>query len=160
MPELPELPKFKIVRIAILTVLSLTAWTLSVAQDGSQSQNQKAPDTFTEGAAAKLLSQIAEGLQGHSSKKMMAAFDLARMDGGATFKEQITAFLNQYETIRIHFKLIEVKDGTATVDAELDATPRDSLTPPEHKKLQLTFTADNGSGSWKFVDVQPRAFFS
>lgn len=143
-----------------MVVMALLAAIPTPAERGSQSQDQKASDTFTEDAAAKLLGQLAEGLQGHSSNKMLGAFDLSRMDGGATFKAQITAFLNQYETIRVHFKLVEVKDGTVTVNAELDATPRDSLTPPEHKRLQLTFSADNGSGSWKFVDVQPRGFFS
>lgn len=159
MPRLPKLPKFK-TGFAIIVMVSLAAISVSAALSGPRSQDQQTSGAFTESAAAKLLSQMAEGLQGHSSKKILGAFDVARMDGGASFKEQITAFLNQYETIRVHFKLGEVKDGTVTVDAELDATPRDSLTPPEHKKLQLTFTADNGSGSWKFVDVQPRTFFS
>ena len=143
-----------------MVVVSLAAITVSAAVSSPQSQDQKASDTFTEDAAAKLLGQLAEGLQGHSSKRMLGVFDLARMEGGATFREQITAFLNQYETIRVHFKLVEVKDGTAIVNAELDATPRDSLTPPQHKRLQLTFSADSGSGSWKFVEVQPRGFFS
>jgi len=134
--------------------------TLSPAQESVRIQNQAPSSAFAEADAAKLLSQVAEGIQGHSPKKMLEAFDLARMDGGASFKEQITAFFNQYETIRVHFKLVEVKDGTAVVDAELDETPRDAITPPEHKRLQLTLIADNGAGGWKFIEVQPRGFFS
>jgi hypothetical protein len=146
-------------RFAAFLVCTLLL-SLCPAQESTNSQNQEPSNTFTEAAAAKLLSRMAEGLQGHSSRKMLEAFDLARMDGGANFKEQITAFFNQYETIRVHFKLVEVKDGTAVVDAELDGTPRDALTPPEHKRMQLTFTAGYGSGAWKFIDVQARAFFS
>ena len=146
--------------MAIIVIVFLAAITVSAALNSRQSQDQHPSGIFTEDGAARLLNQIAEGLQGHSSNKILNAFDLPRMDDGATFKAQITAFLNQYETIRVHFKLVEVKDGTAIVNAELDATPRDSLTPPEHKRLQLTFSADNGSGGWKFVDVQPRGFFS
>lgn len=143
-----------------LLISSALFLTLSFAQAGALSQDQEPANTFTEAAAAKLLGQMAEGLQGHSPKKLLSAFDLARMDGGATFKEQITAFFNQYETIRVHFKLVEVKDGTAVVNAELDETPRDAITPPEHKRIRLTFAAGNGPEGWKFIDVQPRAFFT
>jgi len=154
-----RLPKLKISRMAFIATFLLAALSPS-AQAVAQSQSPEPSTTFTEAVAAKLLSQIAEGLQGHSARKMLDAFDVARMDGGATFKEQITAFFNQYETIRVHFKLVEVKDGMAVVDAELDGTPRDSITPPEHKRAQLTFMASQGAGGWKFIDVQPRGFFS
>ena len=115
--------------------------------------------TFTESAASKLLNQVAEGLQGHSSRKMLGAFDLSRMNGGAVFREQITAFFNQYDTIRVHFKLVEVKDNTATVDAEMDQTPRSAIAPPQHKSMELRFTAEKDGSGWKFVDVRPRGFF-
>jgi len=121
---------------------------------------QTTPNEFTDADASKLLSQLAEGLQGHSSRKMLGAFDLSRMDGGAQFKEQITAFFNQYDTIRVHFKLVQVKDNEATVDAEIDGTPRNAITPPEHKHLQLRFAVAKTAAGWKFVDVQPRSFFS
>lgn len=160
MSNLPYLPKLKIARAVLLAAISLAFLLPTPVQGISQPQDQEPANGFTEGAAAKLLGQIAEGLQGHSSKKMLNAFDFARMDDAASFKEQITAFFNQYETFRVHFKLVEVKDGTAVVDAELDATPRDAIAAPVHKRLQLTFTAANGAGGWKFVDVQPRTFFS
>lgn len=143
-----------------VAVLFWSALFIPASAQSTNPQNQEPSSSFTESAAAKLLSQLAEGLQGHSSKKMLDAFDLTRMDGGPAFKEQITAFFNQYETIRVHFKLVDVKDGMAVVNAELDGTPRDAITPPEHKRIQLTFTAGNGSGAWKFIDVQPRTFFT
>lgn len=115
---------------------------------------------FTDGVASKLLNQVAEGLRGHSSRKMLAAFDLARMNGGAVFKEQITAFFNQYDTIRVHFKLVEVTDNTVVVDAEMEETPRSTITPPQHKSMELRFTAEKEANGWKFVDVQPRQFFN
>ncbi len=118
------------------------------------------PDVFTENTASKLLSQIAEGLQGHSSRKMLLVFDLTRMNSGPLFKEQITAFFNQYDSIRVHFKLIEVKDNTVTVDAEMDATPLSDIHPPQHKSAQLRFTATRVQNGWKFIDLDPRNFFS
>lgn len=121
---------------------------------------QPAANVFTEGAASKLLNQVAEGLRGHSSRKMLGAFDLGRMNGGPVFKEQITAFFNQYDTIRVHFKLLDVTDNVVAVDAEMEETPRSAITPPQHKSLELRFTAEKEANGWKFVDVQPRGFFN
>jgi hypothetical protein len=125
-----------------------------------QAQSDGPADVFTESAASKLLSQMAEGLQGHSTKKMLGAFDLLRMDAGPLFKEQITAFFSQYESIRVHFKLVEVKDDTAIVDAEMDATPSNGGDPPQHKSLQIRLSAGRTPAGWRFIDLQPRNFFS
>jgi hypothetical protein len=115
---------------------------------------------LTEAATSKLLSRVAEGLQGHSSRKLLSAFDLSRMDGGTAFKEQITAFFNQSDTVRIRLKLVEVKDNVATVNAEMDQTPRSAIAPPQHKSMELRFTAEKEAAGWKFIDVQPRTFFT
>src|SRR5215471_10825905 len=126
----------------------------------SAQTEQPAADVLTDAAASKLLNQVAEGLQGHSSRKMLAAFDLSRMNGGAIFREQITAFFNQHETIRVHFKLVNVTENVAVVDAEMEETPRNAITPPQHKSTELRFTAAREGSGWKFVDVQPRGFFN
>lgn len=124
-------------------------------------QSETSSDVFTEVEASKLLKQVAEGLQGHSTKRMLGAFDLSRMEGGPLFAEQITAFFSDYDSIRVHFKLVQVKDNVAVVDAEMDSTPRNAADPPQHKKIQLRFTAaTTAAGGWKFIDVQPRNFFS
>lgn len=123
-------------------------------------QSETASDVFTEAEASKLLMQVAEGLQGHSKKRMLSAFDLSRMDGGPLFAEQITAFFYEYDSIRVHFKLVQVKDNVVVADAEMDSTPRNDADPPQHKNVQLRFTSATTSAGWKFVDVQPRNFFS
>lgn len=138
----------------VLALLSFLLPTTSAAQSEGPS------DVFTDAAAAKLLEQMAEGLQGHSARKMLNAFDLSRMDGGPLFKEQITAFFNQYDSIRVHFKLVEVKENDAIVDAEIDETPRDPANPPQHKTVELHLTGTKVQAGWKFIDVQPRSFFS
>ncbi len=132
----------------------------SPAQEPAKSQSGEPSNAFTESAASKLLGQMAEGLQSHSEKKMLSAFDLSLMDGGPTFKEQVTALFNQYESIRVHFKLVEVKENVAVVNAELDVTPADPANPSQHKNIQLRLTAAKTPAGWKFIDVQPRAFFS
>jgi len=150
------MPKLKSTAVLIAALFS----TVLLVRQAGRAQSEQPSPAFTEADASKLLSQVAEGLQGHSSRKMLGTFDLSRMDGSAQFKEQITSFFNQYETIRVHFKLVQVKDDEATVDAEMDGTPRNAITAPEHKRLQLRFIVAKTAAGWKFVDVQPRGFFS
>ena len=142
------------VSIAVLFLL------LSPAHNYGQEQSGGPSDVLSEAAASKLLSQVAEGLRSHSAKKMLSAFDLSIMDGGPIFKEQITALFNQYESIRVHFKLVEVKENVAVVDAALDGTPPSGDSPPQHKNIQLRLTAAKTSAGWRFVDAHPRTFFS
>src|SRR5262249_21800945 len=142
-----------------LILIAATVLALSVGEV-SRAQSQDQANVFTESKASKLLNQVAEGLQGHSAKKMLGAFDLSRMNGGAVFKDQITAFFNQYDTIRVHFKQLQVNDNTAIVNAEMDQSPRSAINPPQHKSMELRFTAEKDGNGWKFVDVQPRTFFS
>lgn len=138
---------------AFLLAASFLPWSMAA-------QSEAPSDVFSEAEASKLLKQVADGLQGHSKRRMLNAFDLSRMDGGPLFAERITAFFSGYDSIRVHFKLVQVKDNVAVVDAEIDSTPRNDADPPQHKSLRLRFTAATAAGGWKFVDVQPRNFFS
>jgi hypothetical protein len=127
-------------------------------QAGQQSKSEE--PAFTDTDAAPLLDQLAEGLQSRIANKVLSVFDLSRMNDGEIFREQITAFFRQYDSIRVHFKLLEVNGKGLLVDAELDATPNGEFQPPEHKRMELRFTAAKSEGGWKFIDVQPRSFFS
>jgi hypothetical protein len=142
--------------VLILLMLAISAGTC----DYAKAQSDQASGAFNESSAAKLLGEVTEGLQAHLARKMLGAFDLPRMTRGAIFKEQITAFFNQYDSIRVHFKLVEVKDNTVTVNAEMEESAPNGITPPQHKSAQLRFTAEKTPAGWKFVDVQPRTFFS
>lgn len=151
-------PQFQM-RKTLLVLAMLMVLCPSLPQ--ARAQSDKTSDLiFSEAAAAKLLGQVTEGLQGHMPRKMLGVFDLTRMEGGAIFKEQVTAFFNQSDSIRVHFKLLEVKDNTVTVNAQMEITSHSSIDPPQHKSVQLRFTAEPNSSGWKFVDVQPRNFFS
>jgi hypothetical protein len=144
----------------LVTACFAVAWLLFVAQGASLAQSAPDHEVFTEEAASKLLGQVAEGLQGHIERTMLGAFDLSLMEDGPIFQQQITAFFDQYDTIRVHFKLEEVKDNVAVVDAEMDETPVNDADPPRHKTTELRFTGTKTAAGWKFVNVQPRDFFS
>lgn len=145
---------------AIFAVVG-SAWLLLGIAAGSMTAQSEAPtEIFNDGEASKLLRQVAEGLQGHSARKMLSAFDISRMESGALFKEQVTAFFTQYETIRVHFKLVEVREQVVIVEAEMDETPPDATSPPVRKSMELRFTGAKSAKGWRFIDVQPRDFFS
>lgn len=152
----------KLSKLSIALALSLCAlFTLVVASpELAKEQSSQAAEAFTETTAAKLLSQLAEGLRAHSSHKMLSVFDLSHMEGAPLFRQQITAFFSQYDSIRVHFKLLDVKENTVIVDAEMDATPPDGVNTAQHRTAQLRFIADKTQAGWKFIDVQPRDFFS
>jgi hypothetical protein len=120
------------------------------------------PSAFDDQAASQLILQLSEALQGHSQKQFLALFDLDKMKNGALFKQQITSFYSQTDSIRVHLNLGEIatEDETTTfsVNAEMEIEPSNG-SAQEHQNETVTFTVAN-SGGWKFVDVQPRSFFS
>ena len=138
---------------------------LSAALLPAQTPAQKAPprNAFDERAASHLLMQLSEALQGHSQNQFLALFDLAKMKNGPIFKQQVGVFFSQTESIRVHLNLVEVSvDGdkaTAAVDAEMELEPRNGG-PAARRNERLNFVAAGAGGNWKFVDLQPRGFFS
>jgi hypothetical protein len=131
----------------------------------AQTAQEKAPSrrAFDETVASRMLQQLSEALQGHSQNQFLALFDLAKMKGGPIFKQQIASFFSQTESIRVHLNLVEVAvDGdraTAAVDAEMEVEPRNGG-PVVRRNERLNFVAAGAGGNWKFVDLQPRGFFS
>lgn len=121
-------------------------------------------DSFTDRAASQLLNQIADALVAHNQKKMLGAFDTAKMTDGPLFRQQINSFFAQTGTIRVHFNLVQAtmenEKGLATVDVEMEADRRDDSLPPVHKQAQLRLVAEESAAVWKFTEVQPRTFFS
>jgi hypothetical protein len=144
----------------------LLAFLLLSCQCGAQSAPQPqapAENAFNDRAASVLLRRLAEALEGHSEKKMLALFDLSRMKDGPLFKEQISSFFSRSESIRIHLNLVEVEaenQGTGmSVDAEMEVQPGNNG-PPSRRSERLGFTVARMGKDWKFSGVQPRAFFS
>jgi hypothetical protein len=122
-----------------------------------------AENTFTDRAASALLLQLSEALQGHSQKQFLALFDLEKMKGGPLFKQQIGSFFSQTESIAIHLNLGETTAqddrGTMAVEAEMEVQPSNGDVPARRSD-RIIFTAARVGKGWKFIDVQPRSFFS
>lgn len=143
-------------------LLAIAVCVISGAVSGAQTTPPQ--NVFGAGEASKLLRQMNDGLLTGKAGKFFSAFDLGRMTDGQLFKQQVTAFFSHTDSIRTHFNLAEAANdgekGAATVEAELEADPRDGNTPPLHKQATLRFLAEHTPAGWKFTDVQPRSFFS
>ena len=151
----------------VLLVLAATVLQAGAGQGASpQATPQQPAPAATDSSvqiASRLLQQLGLGLKGHSQRKVLAVFDFPQMTRGMLFKEQITNFLFQTESIRLHANLMEsAVDGdraTMTVEAEMELEPRNGG-PHSRRSERVTFVAARNDGEWKFVDVQPRSFFS
>jgi hypothetical protein len=146
---------------AMLTLIVLLVCATLPAQTAPQ--QQPTPSTFDAQAASRLLLQLSEALQGHSQNQFLALFALDTMKEGALFRQQINAFFGQADSIRVHLNLVDTSvDGdkaSLAVDAEMEAEPRNGG-PIARRNDRLNFVVANTRNSWKFVDLQPRSFFS
>lgn len=107
-----------------------------------------------------MLMQMSEALEGQSQKQFFSLFDLDKMQDGQLFKQQISSFFSQTESIRVHMNLGDVivdgQNATVGVAAEMEAEPRNG-SPIVHRNEQITFTV---SPQCKIINMQPRDFFS
>ena len=126
-------------------------------------QQQSTPAAFDAQIASRLLLQLSEALRGHSQKQFLALFDLAKMKDGALFRQQINSFFAQTESIRVHLNLGDISlDGdkaSIAVEAEMEAEPKNGGAIARRNE-RLNLVVANTGNSWKFVELQPRSFFS
>lgn len=146
---------------AMFTLMALLACATLAAQ--TTPPPQPTPSTFDAQAASRMLLQLSEALQAHSQNRFLALFDLDVMKEGALFRQQINSFFGQTDSIRVHLNLVDTsvdgeKAGLA-VDAEIEALPKDGGAPTRRNE-QLSFGVVRAGDRWKFVDLQPRSFFS
>jgi|SRR3954468_13475878 hypothetical protein len=118
---------------------------------------------FSERTADDVLGQIRDGLEGHSRRLMLGAFDSDKMDGYLNFEDQIDALFNRYNSFRVHFRIANVQlegtKGLVLVDAEMEESPANGGAPVR-KRTQLRFELEQGRKGWKVVDFRDRNFFS
>jgi hypothetical protein len=118
---------------------------------------------FDERAAAGVLGTIRDGLEGHSSRLLLSAFDAGKMDGILTFEDQIEAYFTRYESFRVNFRIIQTSEenrrGVILAEFQLEDQPRGGGRI-SRREGQLRFELEFGAKGWKIVDFNPRGFFS
>ena len=124
---------------------------------------QPTPRAFDEQAGSRLLTELSESLQGQSQKHFLELFDFSRMKNGALFRQQVSSFFSKTISIRVHMNLLDTSfegdKATLAVDAQMEAEPGagGAIT---RRNGRLTFAVARAGDKWKFVEVQPRSFFS
>jgi len=128
------------------------------------SQDALNAEAFSTAVANRVLNHLRDGLEGHTPRRMLAAFDADKMDGYLEFRDQIQAFFNRYESFRVYFRIVqsagEGGKGVALVDIQLEAVPLSTISPPVRRNGQVRFELERGRKGWKIVDFNPRNFFS
>jgi hypothetical protein len=129
----------------------------------SSSPSPEQKQVFDDQAATRLLMQLTQGLEDNNQKQVLAAFDFVHMQDGQFFQQQLISFISHAESVRLHVNLVSaISDAgkpRAEADIEMEITPRDG-TLPVRKQARVNFSVQSTSTGWKFVDVQPRRFFS
>src|SRR5512146_2864646 len=95
---------------------------------GSQSQDQLDTESvFSAGVANDVLNDLRDGLEGHSQRLMLSAFDQDKMTGYLSFEDQIQALFQKYDSFRVHYRIaqstIEGSKGVVLVDFDLEEIP-------------------------------------
>ena len=133
-------------------------------KDKKDSQDVVNTEVFSTAVANSVLNDIRDGLEGHTQRLMLSAFDADKMDGYLQFEDQIEAFFNKYSTFSVYFRIAQTATdgpkGIALVDIQLEEIPRGSASPPIRKNGQMRFELERGKKGWKIVDFSPRNFFS
>ncbi len=118
---------------------------------------------FSQAVANSVLNDLRDGLEGHSQRLVLSAFDQDKMDGYLTFEDQIEALMQRYDSFRVHFRIsqstIEGPKGVVLVDFQMEEIPR-AGGAPIRRDGQVKFEMERGRKGWKIVDFNPRGFFS
>ncbi|MGH9642266.1 MAG: hypothetical protein ACRD3Q_07550 [Terriglobales bacterium] len=107
----------------------------------SGSQDELNTEMFSQAIANDVLGQVRDGLEGHSSRLMLGAFDEDDMAGYLSFEDQVEAMFAKYDSFRVHFRInnstIEGNKGVVLVDWEMEELPRDGA--PQRRNGQIRF---------------------
>jgi hypothetical protein len=132
-------------------------------KDKAKAQDPYDSAVFSQAVANSVLNDLRDGLEGHSQRLVLSAFDDDKMDGYLTFEDQIDAMMQRYDSFRVHFRIsqstIEGPKGVVMVDFELEEIPR-AGGAPIRRSGQVKFEMERGRKGWKIVDFNPRGFLS
>jgi hypothetical protein len=153
--------------VLIIMGVALAAQPQSAPQDSPSAPQQKKENAdspaFDERAAAAILNTIRNGLESHSPRLLLSAFDADKMDGYLTFSDQIDAYFASYQSFRVTLRIVQTSEenhrGIILADFQMENEPRDGA-PIARRQAQLRFELELGPHGWKIVDFTPRAFFS
>ena len=132
-------------------------------KDKAKVQDPYDSAVFSQAVANSVLNDLRDGLEGHSQRLLLSAFDQDKMDGYLSLEDQIEAMMQRYDSFRVHFRIsqstIEGAKGVVLVNFDLEEVPR-AGGAPIRRSGQVKFEMERGRKGWKIVDFSPRGFLS
>jgi len=152
------------VAAGLLLIILLLRGIAGSAQDTNK---PPAPDpntrpVFAEADAVRLIDELRRALETENRSRFLKAFDARRMPGYAAFRDQVADFFARYDEFQVRYHVTQVtmegEFGAAVADFEIDATPRDEVSPNVRKRVPLRLVCGWDGKQWKIVDLSPRTW--
>ena len=153
-----------------ILVAVLCGTGLRIAAQPQQEPEQEAPPsqqqplTVTEQVIQDVLRPLERGIEQHSLPQILAVFDPEDTPDYAQLRDQMRAFLTQYESVRFRYKVLQVTsekdEGFAIADIDMAATPADDTKFPVQRTTQMRFQMKLADKGWKLVGFKPADFFT
>ena len=132
-------------------------------QDGSNASSQE-PLTLTEEVLRDVLQPLQRGIEEHNLAQIVAVFDPEETPDYPRLRDQLRAFLTQYDPVRLRYKVLQVtseKDhAIAIAEIDMAATPADETQLAVQRTTQMRFQMKLGTKGWKLVAFKPKDFFA
>ena len=134
-----------------------------VQEQGARAVKAASPHpVFEEADAVRVLSDMRQALESNNRGRLLKLFDARRMPGFAAFRDEIRAFVDTYDSVRMSYHLsqavVDGEFGSAVADVTVDASPSNGGAN-FHKSARARLVLGWDGKSWKVVDFSPRDLF-
>jgi hypothetical protein len=143
------------------------AFTLTTITSAAKQQSSDKAEPFSGAVAEQLMRQVRDGLVASNPDKILGAFDPDNTPSYSDFADQLRAFFDKWENIRVHYQILQTGEtkcataecGESTAQFEMEAEDVQSQLPAMRRGAQLQLTFQRGDKGWKIVNLTPRDLF-
>jgi hypothetical protein len=150
-------------RVVLALLCAWSGWgELGLALDAKKDARPDAGAraAFSEADGVRLMNELRQALESENRSRFLKMFDAKRMPGYAVFRDQVAEFFGKYDAFEARYHLTQVamdgEFGAVLADFELDAKPRDGVTPNVRKRVPLRLVTGWDGKQWRIVDMSPR----
>lgn len=153
-----------------LSLLILLATATAFAQNPAQQPTDQpsgdisVQEQISDRELIKVLGKMKDGLESHSQRRFLSAFDPSQMEGYLEFQDRISELLRQYYSFAVRYDLVQTKAENerivALVDFQLEASRQETSISPLRRNQRIRLDLAKTKKGWEIVDLQPREFFN
>jgi hypothetical protein len=119
--------------------------------------------TFTEKDGLLVMDGMRRALESGNRGHLLALFDAKTMPGFAAFRDQVTQFFAQYESLQVKYHVTQTAPdgdfGSVVSDLAIDGASVSDGLPPVRRRVQLHLVLVWNGSAWKITDLTPRTLF-